>query len=760
MFRYWTSRTSAKGFCLVLILAAFGCRTNPEVAKLEYTRSGDRYVEQKKYYEAIVQYRNALQQDPRFGQARYKLADTYALVGDNDNAIREYIRAADLLPNDVKLQVKAASLLLLAKQFDDAKTRAEMALEKDPKNIEAQIVRANALAGLNDYDSAIKQLEDANKLQPTVGGYATIGAIESTRGSKPEAEKAFRAAVAVNPKSVNAHLALANYLMSAGRAADAEAAFRQAVAIEPGNQLANRGLAAYYIANGRVPEAEPYLKKLADNDTSPRATYKIALAEYFAQTKRLGDAEKILQPLAATKEAFAASQTRMAAIQYLEKDSTKAHQTIDGVLQREPKNEEALLMKTRFSLTEGKLEEAIKTAQAAVTANPQSAASQYMLGLIQRRRGRPAEAIAAFTEALKLNPGAVDAQVQLSELHLATGRADAGLRLAEDAARAQPRSAEIQLNLAKNLIASNELARADPIVKQLVAQYPKVAPAQAIEGTLALARKDYARARQSYDRTLSLDPGNFEALKGLTSIDVAQKNLPQARSRLDAALARDPANVDLLLLSGRLSAAGGDASGAEASFRKVIDINSGVLQAYGWLAQLYLSQKKLDQARTEFEQLAQRQPKAVGPPTMIAIIYGVQGNWKEARRQYEKVLQIDEHAVVAANNLAYIYAEDGTNLDVALQLAQTAKSALPNESEVDDTLGYVYVRKGLGSLAVPPLEACVKKDPKNPLRLLHLGQAYALTGEKAKAKKALEAALAISGSFDGADEARKTLASL
>ena len=139
------------------------------------------------------------------------------------------------------------------------------------------------------------------------------------------------------------------------------------------------------------------------------------------------------------------------------------------------------------------------------------------------------------------------------------------------------------------------------------------------------------------------------------------------------------------------------------------------------------------------------QPKAVGPPTMIAIIYGAQGNWNEARRHYEKVLQIDDHAVVASNNLAYIYAKEGINLDVALQLAQTAKNALPDVPEVNDTLGYVYVRKGLGSLAVPPLEAGVRKDPKNPLRLLHLGQAYALTGEKAKAKKALEAALAISG---------------
>ncbi len=49
---------------------AAGCSKDPEVAKREYLRSGDAYVEEKKYKEAIIEYRNAVQQDPRFGEAR------------------------------------------------------------------------------------------------------------------------------------------------------------------------------------------------------------------------------------------------------------------------------------------------------------------------------------------------------------------------------------------------------------------------------------------------------------------------------------------------------------------------------------------------------------------------------------------------------------------------------------------------------------------------------------------------------------------
>ena len=62
--------------CLILLCSvlATSCAKDREVAKRAYLKSGDTYFAQKKYNEAIVQYRNAVQQDPRFGEVRYKLA--------------------------------------------------------------------------------------------------------------------------------------------------------------------------------------------------------------------------------------------------------------------------------------------------------------------------------------------------------------------------------------------------------------------------------------------------------------------------------------------------------------------------------------------------------------------------------------------------------------------------------------------------------------------------------------------------------------
>src|SRR3954468_6875846 len=120
---FWSSRMrSWLGIAaLVLPLFVLACGSkDPETAKREFVASGDRYVAQKKWPEAVIQYRNAVGLDSRFGQARFKLAKAYQENGDVRNAFREYIRAADLLPKDADVQVRAAAALLSAEQFPEA----------------------------------------------------------------------------------------------------------------------------------------------------------------------------------------------------------------------------------------------------------------------------------------------------------------------------------------------------------------------------------------------------------------------------------------------------------------------------------------------------------------------------------------------------------------------------------------------------------------------------------------------------------------
>jgi len=52
----------------------------------------------------------------------------------------------------------------------------------------------------------------------------------------------------------------------------------------------------------------------------------------------------------------------------------------------------------------------------------------------------------------------------------------------------------------------------------------------------------------------------------------------------------------------------------------------------------------------------------------------------------------------------------------------------------------------------------LSRDQTNPAVHYHLGMAYVRNGDVAKGAKSLQKALAMNQSFEGADEARKTLA--
>src|SRR4029450_3166548 len=117
--------------------------------------------------------------DPGSADVRVKLAEAFLQSGNFGGALDEIVRGAEMRPDDLALQLHAGNLLLLAGRFDDAKDRAEKVLANNAGDVNAQILVANALAGLKDFDAAVKQIEEAIKIaRDRSGTYSNLGALE------------------------------------------------------------------------------------------------------------------------------------------------------------------------------------------------------------------------------------------------------------------------------------------------------------------------------------------------------------------------------------------------------------------------------------------------------------------------------------------------------------------------------------------------------------------------------------------------------
>ena len=232
--------------------------------------------------------------------------------------------------------------------------------------MQAALLLGNAMAGLKDFEGAVKELEEAAQLDPRwlcrlhqprhgaspAGQQARGGGrVPTGRRDRPEQRAA-------------PHLALAQYLLGTGALKEAEAELLKAHEVDPKNALAIRALAAFYTALNRPADSEKYLKLLVANDTSPARASTLMLAEFYIASRRYDEAIAVLKPLLDRRETVVGAQTRIAFAEFAQGKKADAYRDVDAVLKREPRNAMALITKSRFLVSDKKLRGGVELCQA------------------------------------------------------------------------------------------------------------------------------------------------------------------------------------------------------------------------------------------------------------------------------------------------------------------------------------------------------------------------------------------------------------
>lgn len=745
---------------LVVSVSSIACGKDPEVAKREFVKSGDAFMAQDRWEEASIQYRNAVAQDPRYAEARLKLAEAAEKTGNFQVLFEQTVRAADLLPDDLDLQIRTGELLLQTRQFTDAQGRADKVLARHPRHVEAMILRANALVGLRRVDEAIVEVEEAILNDPDrTPSYVSLGTMQLIKGDRATAEASYKRAVETDPRSMRAHIAYANYLWAVGRLPEAETTLKAALKIDPTSSGANRMLAYLFMATQRVAEAEAPLKLLAADKKGGEAG-PLALADYYVYVGRLPEARSILQTVAASsRQGFITATLRLAALGIMSKDLASADKLLDNILAKGP-NAQAFIAKAYIHTISGRSKEAAASLESAVAAEPTNPSAHFQLGRVYAQQRQTDKAIQEMKETLKVNPAHPAAELNLAGLLLSTKKLDDALSFAMSAVGKAPRSASARMVLARVNLARGELAPAEPIVRLLERQLPNEPEVQLTVGALELAKSNYSAALKAFDRVLASSPANLAALQGAAEVGWQTRRREALPAKLDAAVQLAPRDADVLLVAGRVHAWNNSTARAEEYWHRAIEADPDKIAAYSELAGYYLTKRRVPEAIAKFQELLKRQPNLVEAHTILGVLLQSQGRLPEARVHYERALSIDNDAGVAANNLAMLYTESGENPNMAIELAKRAKARIPNRAEVADTLGWAYYKKGMHDMAVAPLAESVKLDATNPTYHYHLGLAHVGTGDRIKARASLAKALEISSTFKGADDARQKLASL
>ena len=245
--------------CLAVAFSA--CKTDPQVTAKNHLERGNKQLERRQFPEAIIEFRRAVQADPRLGEARLKLAHAYASTGDGPNALREVRARCRPAPGRHRSSGEGRQFHARGRPLrrcpragqPHAGSRCQECRRADPAG-----QRPGRPEGPRWRRFGVRRSRrDGSQPLDYVSG---LGQVQLEAGKKAEAEAAFRKAIEIDPKSPGAHLSLANFLWSTGDKAGAEQAIKHALQLDPKNHIANRSIAMYYMVSNRAAEAEPHRK--------------------------------------------------------------------------------------------------------------------------------------------------------------------------------------------------------------------------------------------------------------------------------------------------------------------------------------------------------------------------------------------------------------------------------------------------------------------------------------------------------------------
>ena len=146
--------------CVVLFIAfAFGCG-GPEEKKLKFLNKGKELYEKGKYTEAKLEFKNAIQIDPKYVEAYYMLGMAEMKTGNLAARLRGFHRRRWSWTRSIlKAHVELGRLYLGARMLDKAQEEIDIVLKEEPKNEEARLLQGAVYLMKQEYAKAKSLLE-------------------------------------------------------------------------------------------------------------------------------------------------------------------------------------------------------------------------------------------------------------------------------------------------------------------------------------------------------------------------------------------------------------------------------------------------------------------------------------------------------------------------------------------------------------------------------------------------------------------------
>lgn len=724
---------------LAVLAPLSGCNFSPQAKESRSLKRASSFAAKKDYARALLELKNAARDMPKDAEPYYRMGVVYSQLGDMGTAVSYLRRATEINPKHAAAQLQLAEILTSTRNqglIQEASRRLELVLANAPNNNEANDTLAIAEMKLGKQEDAGARLEQSLEKAPSdLRASMALADLKLRNSDRKAAEAVLQKAVASAPKSVAAELALGRFYWATSRPDAAEQEVHRALAIDPANADALLGLAAIQTAGHRSEEAGETYKRLS---ALPGKQYKHFHADFLFRNGQREAGLSEFQKLAAQDPDDRDARTRLLAAYVAMGKIADADSLLGAALRRNPKDSDALFQRAELSLRKGNASAAEADLTQVLHFHADSAQAHFALAEVYRAQGNTQTQREQLNDALRLNPAMIAARVALAWNFISSNQAASAVAIMDQ-------TPPPQRNLLAAVVARNWALYAAGNLKEMRAVVNSVfngnsRPVDIVfeDAVLKMAEHDHAGARVAAEEVLRHNPDALGAARILADSYLADKQPDKAIERVKELADGHPKSAAFRAMLARYYLAAKRPADARSAFEAAKTIDSGFTQADTALAQMDLGENHPDSAKQHLENVLNADKKNITAQLMMAGIDAQSGNRDGAIARYKTILAIDGKNIFALNNLAWNLAP--ADPDEALKYAREAAEIAPDNANIEDTLGWIYYRKGMYPTATDYLKNAVSKEP-NPKREFHLAMCYLKSGDQKLGQTMLAAAL-------------------
>jgi len=681
-----------------------------------------------------------VQLQPTHYKALVKLGQLHSLSGNDDIALENANIAIEADKSNLRAWLLRATVAMKQEKFESAMNDVEYVLSLDSKNMDAFSAKVIILQAIDKPKQALLVIDEALKIKPN---YVPIIAVKLSilDGQKDYAalEQVFPGLLTQFPDQNWVSMSLARLLYTQGKYADAENVMESYVSAHA-DDIDSKLLLVSFISEKEPERAistlDGYIEQAQDKDKNYQLrSYKASLQLGNGDIDDAIETLNLIKSLDIEGNYGRDAQVALANYDFQQGKLELALAQLQEVLTVAPEHERALILKARIEIANKDIDTAVSHLRLVLRNNPESETALILLAQSYMSSGSTELAEDSFRQALAVNPGNVTAALSVVDSLMRVNDFDSTKVVLTKALQNTTDKAPLLQTLAQIQLFENDLDSATATIDLLRVEVGDTAQTHFLSGQVFEAKSLFDSAITDYKAALAKQPDTERALQSLANSYLQLGKKEELISYIGEFVESNPSQLAGYALLSNVYLQDENWAKAIAITEQGIAIEPKWQVGYATLSAIYEVQNKTGQMISEYKRGLDNNKNSTFLRMQLASVYQSVAEFDKAKTLYEEILVIDSSIEPAINNLASLLVDQFNsveNLNKAMMLVERFKTS--TEPYYLDTYGWTHVLLGDFDKAQVALERVISSSPDVAVFNYHIGALHLKQGNKIEAE--------------------------